>query len=347
MPFVQSIPNVRSLFPYTGRLRNVVIALTLLVTTTAIGTLGYVAITDMSWLDAFFMTVITISTVGYQEVIPLDGPGKVFTIGLIVCGVGMTLYTLAAIAEFLVEGRLREVMGRRTMEQRIAKLKDHIILCGYGRFGRVVAEVLEDSAKPFVIVEVNLEKEAALVASGHPFIIGSALEEQVLAAAGIDRALALVLAMASDSDNVFVALSARETNPKLTIHARGETEAGIRRLRLAGATQIVSPYLIGGQRIANAILRPNVVDFLNLTSKGRQGEIDLEEVLIGEGSTLNGLSLRQLPDFDVRVSIVGIKRHDQPMQLNPGPEHRLFAGDQVVVVGDRKNLEKLASLCAP
>jgi voltage-gated potassium channel len=165
-----------------------------------------------------------------------------------------------------------------------------------------------------------------------------------LGSAGIERASTIILAMANDSDNVFASLSAKEVNPEIKIHARGETEAGIRRLRLAGASQVISPYQIGGMRIANAILRPSVVDFLTLTAPGSEGEMDLEEIVVKEASALNGLTLRELPGRNIRVSVVAIKRGESPIQLNPGPDHRIFSGDRVVIVGDRDNLQRLEEL---
>jgi voltage-gated potassium channel len=332
------------IFDRFGHLRRIVQALTLLIFITILGSLGYMFLTDMDPLDALFMTVITLSTVGYEEVIRLDDAGKIFSIVLIGSGVGVTFYTVAAITEFIIEGSLRDILGRRAMEQRIAKMNDHIILCGYGRFGQVIAEELQQGNSDMVVIETDADKEAEIIRSGHPYILGSGLEDDVLSLAGIERASTLILAMENDSDNVFAALSAKEANPDITIHARGETDAGIRRLRLAGATQVISPYQIGGQRIANAILRPSVVDFLTLTSPGHEGEIDLEEIVVKEESALNGLTLRDLPARDIQVSIVAIKRGESPIQLNPGPDHRIFSGDRVVIVGDRENLKRLEEL---
>ena len=175
-------------------------------------------------------------------------------------------------------------------------------------------------------------------------MIGSALEESVLRRVGIERARAIVTAMPSDPDNVFVALSAREFNAEIAVHARGETDPGIRRLRLAGADQVISIHHLGGQRIANAIVRPAVVDFLELASPGVGAPIDLEEVVLGVGSGLADCCVRDLADRGVHVAVVAIKRGGEPTQLRPGPDDVLRAGDHVVVVGDRENMHRLTAL---
>jgi voltage-gated potassium channel len=228
------------------------------------------------------MTLITISTIGYRELPPMDASGKVFTMALIVLGVGTTFYTLVALAEFLIEGRVRDLLERRAMKRTISALEDHVVLCGYGRFGQVVAEELRRLGIPLVVIDPDPARQPALEASGHPFLIGSALEDPVLVEAGAARARAVVTATGSDADNVFIALSARELNPRIAVHARGESEAGIRRLQLAGAAQVVSPYHLGGQRIAHSIARPSVVDFITLAAPAEaRGEISLEEVVVG------------------------------------------------------------------
>ncbi len=232
------------------------------------------------------------------------------------------------------------------MDRSIQTLRGHAIICGFGRLGRVVAEELERAETPVVIVDVDPALQAELEESGRPFVIGSALEESVLRRAGIERARAIVTATPSDPDNVFVTLSARELNPEISVHARGETEPGIRRLRLAGANQVISIHHLGGRRIANAIVRPAVVDFLELSSPGVGAPIDLEEVVVGAGSHLAEGRVRDLADRDVHVAVVAIRRDGETIQLRPGPDDTLREGDHVVVVGDRENVRRLATLAA-
>jgi voltage-gated potassium channel len=313
----------------------------------AFGTLGNVLIVGMPPWDALFMTVITVSTIGYRELPPLDAAGKSFTMLLIVLGVGTTFYTLVALAEFLIEGRVRDLLGRRTMKRTISLLRQHVVLCGYGRFGRVVAEELRRLGVALVVIEMNAAKQPALEASGHSYVIGSALDDPVLAEAGIVHARAIVAATGSDADNVYIALSAREANPRIGIHARGESDAGIRRLELAGATQVVSPYHLGGQRIAHAISRPSVVDFITLAAPtGAPAEISLEEVVVGKGSSIETCRLRDLPARGLELHVVAIKREGEPTRFQPRGDDALRAGDRVVAVGDADSLRRIADLAA-
>ena len=226
----------------------------------------------------------------------------------------------------------------------IEALTDHVVLCGFGRLGRAVAEHLTASRTPFVVIDPDPAAQTECEARSFLCLPGSALDDETLAAAGIRRARALVAAIGSDADNVFIALSAREHNPALQIHARAETEEGVRRLRQAGASQVISPHQLGGARIANAIVRPGVVEFLELSDVGTAREIDLEEVRLGERSAACGVRLRELPERGVKVSVVAIKRGEEALRLQPGPEDELCAGDRVVALGDRENLARLAAL---
>ena len=309
------------------------------------GTLGYGLIVGLSPLDALFMTMITISTIGYHELPPLDAAGKSFTMLLIVLGVGTMYYTLVALAEFLIEGRVRDLLGRRAMKRTISLLNDHVVLCGYGRFGRVVADELAKLRMAFVVIELNAANQPLLEASGHPYVIGSALDDAVLAETGVARARAIVIATGSDADNVFIALSAREANAQIAIHARGESDAGIRRLQLAGATQVVSPYHLGGERIAHAVTRPSVVDFITLTAPaGAPADISLEEVVVGRGSALEAARLLEFPARGLRLQVVALKRRGEATRFQPSGEEGLRAGDGIVVVGDAENLRRIADL---
>ena len=268
--------------------RRFLVAIAGIVVLTAGGTIGYMAIEHMSALDALYMTVITISTVGYEEVKPLDTDGRVFTMGLIVIGVGTAFYLFAAVTQFVIEGQFREMVGRVAMKRKIEQLEGHVVICGFGRMGRVVAEEVARSGGAAVVVERDPAREAELAAGNLLYVIGSALEDRVLEDAGLRRARAVVAVTASDADNVYITLSARAMNPKILIHARGESESGLQRLRMAGADQAISAYQWGGLRLAASIMRPSVVDFLELSFPGRGAEIDLEEIRVAEGSALIG-----------------------------------------------------------
>ena len=319
-------------------------ALVALVVLTAGGAAGYVLIEGASLTDALYFTVITLTTVGYGETIPLSPAGRWYTMALLVFGVGLAFYTVVALAAFLLEGELRNILGRRSMQHMIDALRGHVVVCGFGRLGRAVAAQLEEAGKPFLVIEIDAERQAECAALGYLCLAGSALDERVLERAGVARAGALVAATASDADNVFIALSGRELNPRLAVHARAETQIGVRRLRQAGACQVVSPHQLGGQRIANAIVRPTVVEFIELTTPGSSEEVDLEEVQLSTRSPLVGTTLDALPARGVRVSVVAIKGEGAPLRVNPGARDVLRGGDRVIVVGDRENLRQLAEL---
>lgn len=322
------------------------VALGALGTLTLVGTLGFMWVEDLSFLDGLYMAVITLSTVGYQDVAPRTATGRLFTITFILFGVGTALYAVVSVAEYLLEGRLLDALGRRSMDRRIESLSDHVIVCGFGRLGRVVVEELDLEGTPVVVVDADPSLEAVLEEQNRLHVIGSALEEGVLRRAGIERARAIVAATPSDPDNVFLALSARELHPGIGVHARAETEPGVRRLRLAGAEQVISIHHLGGRRIANAIVRPAVVDFLELASPGAGPPIDLEEVRLAPDCAIQDVRLRDLGTHGVRVAVVAIRRPGEATRLAPQPEDALRAGDHVVVVGDRENVKKLAGLAA-
>lgn len=326
-----------------GALRRALVALAALTGLTLVGTVGFRITEGIGWLDALYMAVITLSTVGYQEVAPASLAGRVFTIGFIVVGVSVALYAGLALAEFWIEGRVQEMLGRRAMKRSIESLRKHVIVCGYGRLGRSVVERLEREDQPLVVVEVDPGRAGVLEEAGRIVVEGSALEDDVLRTAGIERAQAIVIATPEDADNVFIALSARELNPEIAVHARAETEAGVRRLRLAGADQVISPHGLGGQRIAQAIVRPAVVDFLELSAPGAEAPIDLEEVALAPGCGLAGRTLGQVSQ-DLGISLVALKRPGTPTRLQPPPDEVLQAGDHLVVVGDQSGVERLARL---
>lgn len=337
--------------PSAGRVRSPVrrlrMAAVAIVLVSAFGTAGYMLIEGMSFLDALFMTVTTISTVGYREVTELHTAGRLFTIALIVCGVGTTLYLLTIVAETVLEGQLRDLWGKARMQRNIDQLSGHVVVCGFGRFGRAVADELARQEVEIVIIDSNPALEAELRDSGSTFVIGSALSDEVLERAGVARARAIVIATPSDPDNVFIALSVREKNPSVRIHARGETEAGLRHLRLAGADQVISAYQMGGMRVAASILRPSVVDFLEISTPGRGETIDLEEVRLGRDAMIAGATIASLEREHPRVRVVAVKRASEAIQLIPEPGTTLAGGDLLVVIGDRQSLERLALQCAP
>jgi len=324
--------------------RRFALAVSLVALMTMIGAAGYFLIEHMSVLDAFYMSVITISTVGFQEVKPLSPAGRLFTIGLIVTGVGSAVYLFTVIGELVVEGRLREFLGKSAMNRKIHNLSEHVIVCGFGRFGRAVVEELTRNAVPMVVIESNHASEVELEAGGTLHVIGSALEDTVLEDAGISSARAIIVATGSDADNVYITLSAREKNSKILIYARGDTDAGLRRLKLAGADQVVAAYQWAGLRIAASILRPSVVDFLQLAVPGRESEVDLEEIKVSRESPAAGKTIAAVEQQNPRLRIVALKRNDQQLKMIPAADTKIEANDLLVVIGESDSLKRLASV---
>lgn len=323
--------------------RRFVLALALVAALTLSGAVGYTLIEHMSVLDAFYMSVITISTVGFSEVKPLSPTGRLFTIGLIITGVGSAIYLFTVIGELVVEGSLREFLGKNAMNRKIHNLQGHVIICGFGRFGRAVAEELIRDGVPFVAIESDPLRQADLDAMGALHIIGSALEDSVLTDAGVGSARAIVVATGSDPDNVYITLSVREKNPSILIYSRGDSDAGLRRLKLAGADQVVSAYQWAGMRIAASILRPSVVDFLQLSLPGRESEVDLEEINISRDSQAVGKTIATMEQENPRLRIVALKRDNQRLEMVPPAETRIEVGDLLVVIGESDSLKRMAS----
>ena len=324
--------------------RQVIEAIAVLSLITVLGTVGYLLIEDeYDLLDAVYMTVTTLSTVGFNEVGELSTTGRWFTVALIVGGIGAVFYTAASGAEFLIEGRLRDWVERRAIVQTIETMSGHVVLCGYGRFGRAVAQALQQSGKTFVVLESDPSATAVSDEDGNSTLMGSALEDEMLLRAGIERASALVAATGSDADNVFLTMAALELNAAIVVHARAENATGARRLHQAGAQQVISPHQLGGQRVANAIVRPGVVEFLELSRPGSGVKVDLEEIVLASGSPLDGAQLGSLSERGIELSVVAIK-HQDALRLRPAPSHELEPGDRIVAVGDRASLDRLAEL---
>jgi voltage-gated potassium channel len=288
------------------------------------------------------MTVITISTVGYREAVPLSPAGKGFTIALIVSGVGAALYFLAVVGESVLEGRLRDIYRRGAMVREINRMQGHVIVCGFGRFGRIVVQDLQTAGAAVVVIEQDPSLEAELESEGLPYVLGSATHDPVLEQAGIRNARAIVVAVSSESDCIFITLAARELSPNILINARSESEAAVRRIRQAGANHVTSPLKIGGGRAAMSILRPTVVDFLDLSSAGVGEEIDLEEIRVEAGASIDGTSVGELEAASPQVRIVGLKRSGDSIRIMPDQNEPIGDSDHLVVIGSRRDLAEMA-----
>jgi len=307
-----------------------------------VGTFGYHFIEGWSYFDALYMTAITLTTVGYNEVHPLSHAGRWFTIFLCLGGVFILFFTATEVIRAIISGEVRDIMGRQQMERSLALLRNHLIVCGYGRMGRLVCQEFSKEKLPFVIIDRHSEVLADFnLPHGHP-LHGDATSDEILKKAGIDRARALVTVAASDADNLYITMSARLLNENLFIVARVEEAGSEQKLTRAGASRVVSPYQIGGTRVAHAVLRPTVVDFIELATKTEHSRLQIEETKVSEksslaGSTLQYSRLRQ----DLGVIIVAIKKTSGHMVFNPSHDAPLEAGDILIAIGDREHLDRL------
>jgi len=307
------------------------------------GTFGYIALEGFTFLDALYMTIITLTTVGFGEIRPLHDQGRIFTILLILMGVGFVAYNLAYFVRILIDGDLLQMYRRRKLSKKVSQLKNHYIICGYGQMGQIIVQQLLDHSVPLIVLEVAESALARLREKGVLYIEGDATEEEFLLAAGIHQARGLVSVVKQDTDNVFIVLTARGMNKNLFICARASSQGTERKLLKAGADRVVSPYASGAVRIAHNILRPTVTDFMELALSGEGMELSMEEFSIPPDSELVG---KRLMDSGIRhdynLIIVAIKRVDGKMIYNPAPAEALAVGDILVAIGPRDNLEQFA-----
>ena len=328
--------------------KHLLISLILSFVILSIGTAGYMIIEKWGFLDALYMTVITISTVGFREVNQLGHLGQIFTILLVASGVGFTLYVAAAVVQFMVEGRIRIILGRRRLDQKINRLKNHYIVCGYGRIGRILCRNLRRKPLDVVVIENNPELIPIMDEDEVLYVFGDASDEAVLTKAGIKRAAGLVAALASDTDNVFLVLTARQLAPDLKITARASQEKVKKKFEAAGADFVQSPYEMGAVSMAHRIIRPTVTNFLDLAFEHQRKDIQMEEIPVSESSKLVGVQLR---DSGIRKNfnliIIAIKKPDGSMLFNPSFEAAIMPNDTVIAVGELDNLQKLGKILNP
>lgn len=328
--------------------RHLIISISISILILAAGTIGYMTIEGWPFIDAFYMTVITISTVGFKEVNQVDGAGRIFTIFLVFSGVGFTLYVAAAIVQFMVEGRIRIIMGRRRLDKKIERLKNHYIVCGYGRIGRVLCRHLKRANIDVAVIENDPEQIPVMDQEGVFYIVGEATDENNLVKAGIERAKGVVAALATDTDNVFLVLTARQLAPEVLIMARASQETAKIKLRLAGANFVESPYEMGAVSMAHRIIRPTVTSFLNLAFAHKRRDIQMEEIPVNPASEMANV---QLKDSGIRqkynLIIIAIMKPDGNMIFNPSFETIITPNDTVIAVGEADNLQKLEWVLNP
>jgi voltage-gated potassium channel len=305
-----------------------------------VGVAGYVAIEHWSWFDALYMTVTTITTIGGGEPEPLSNAGKWWTLGVIVFGVGVTTYVFFTLAGYLLEGRFLAAVGERRLRGRVRALSEHYILCGFGRVGREIAHEIVAAKHAIVVIDVNDASLDEAARQNYPIVRGNAADIEVLRQAGIERARGLAVATDSDADNVYVTLSARVLRPDLFIIARANADDSEAKLRLAGASRVISPYHIGGKRMANLALRPTVVDFIETVLQAGNADLLLEEFTIPATSACIGKTLRQFVAPAADATVLAIKRADH-MTFRPPEDTLLQAGDDIVAAGPSEAIAKL------
>jgi voltage-gated potassium channel len=313
----------------------------------AAGTIGFTVIEGYPPFDAFYMTLITITTVGYREIHELHRAGRIFNSALIVFGVSTIFFAIGAMTQTIIELEFSEFFGRRRIKRMIDKLDKHYIVCGFGRVGRSAAAELERAGVPLAVVDRNPEKVERALGAGIAAVRGDSTRDETLVEVGIARAKGLVAALATDADNLFLILSAKAMNPGLKVAARVGEEEAEEKLRRAGADTVFSPYASAGQQLALSLLRPHVVQFLDAATKSISLDLGLQQVRVAEGGEFAGKSLKQIQvRRDLGVIVLAIRKASGEMLFNPAAEAVLEGGDFLVVMGKHENLHKLESLLA-
>ena len=307
-----------------------------------LGTAGYTLLEGWSLVESFYMTMITVTTVGFNEVREMSTTGRMFTVALMILGVGTLFYGIAIIAEVRFEERIRHIFGRRKLVKELDRLENHHIICGYGRIGSTVAAEYAREALPHVIIESDESIISHLDQEGQLVILGDATLDETLAEAHVEKAKSLVCALATDAENVFVTLTARALNPELFILSRAALESSIGKMQAAGADHVVSPYIMGGMRMAQSVLRPKLASFLDEVTGHATTDLDFDEVTVPEGSNLVGMALRESKiSQETGVYLLSIRHNSGEMRFNPGPDFEIQARDHLYALGTPEEVESL------
>lgn len=336
------MPGTRRSFP-RRLIAPILVPLALLL----IGTVGYRLIEGPKWslLDAAYMTAITLTTVGFLEVHELSPAGRLFTMFLCLGGIFTLAYVAGEAVRIVISGEIRQILGRNRMERELAEIHDHFVVCGFGRMGRFVVREFESQRLPMVIVDRDEKAIANGECPGRLLVVGDATTDEVLKKVGVERARALVAVAGSDADNLYIVLSARLLNPKMLIVARAEDPGAEAKLKRVGADRVVSPYAAGGFRMAHAVTRPNVVDFIELVTRTDHTQIQLEELKLAPGGSLVGQTLAEAQlQQRLRITLVAIMKRTGEMVSAPSGATPLDAGDTLIAVGERSQLDALEKL---
>ena len=322
---------------------RIYVAIILLVCVLLIGIVGFKSISHYSWVDSLYMTVITITTVGFGEVQPLDDTSKIFTVFLILLSVIIVGYALSIITEFILSKNNYEELKHKKMQKKIDSLKSHIIICGFGRNGRQAATKLLAYNRPFVIIEKDKELVDKIESELMPFVLGNASEDEVLLQAGVDRASCLISALPNDADNLFIVLSTRQINKAINIISRASLETSYNKLKLAGANNVILPDKIGGDHMASLVVVPGLLEFVDNLSIVGKSNINIEEIAVKQLTE----DIKTIKDLDLRkktgCTVIGYKDEQGEYIVNPEAEMKLAPNSKIIVLGRPEQIDELNS----
>ncbi|MBD3177291.1 MAG: hypothetical protein GF320_19125 [Armatimonadia bacterium] len=312
----------------------------------SVGSVGYWLIeSDWSYLDSLYMAIIAVSTVGFGEVHPLSNEGRAFTVFYLFMNMAVTIYAATTMTSYILEGHLGGAIRRRRLEKQLSMLQNHVIICGFGRVGRAAAEQLQFSRSGLVIVDNDEDMVGKARGLGYPAVQGLATDEDVLQRAGVERARGVMGALGTDNDNITLCLVVRDMNPDVTLVCRSTTDASVRLLKRAGATHVISPYEIGGARMATMLVHPEVLQFLDVTMHTGDAEVHLESVEVAARGPLDGKVLRETRCFaESGTIVIGMVDPEANVSVNPPRDALLEAGMTLIVLGDADQQEELRQI---
>jgi len=312
-----------------------------------VGTFGYRLIEGWSFLDSLFMTITTVTTVGYREVHPLSIAGRIFTIFLILGGVGTAFYILTSMVRYILEGEFGIRIGRQRMETKIKRLNGHFILCGYGRVGRAIANILKEQDARFVVIDWDLNAVNKAQQAGYLTINGDATKDESLKQARVESARGIIIALGDDGSTIYTTLAAKELNASISIVARASNEDADRKLQQAGADRVVAPESIGGMRMARLALRPQAVEFIETVLFGREKQLLVEEIEATEGSSLVGSTIKEIEEQFAGIRILALKERNGVLIPNPGPHTTIEKENSLTAFGTLEQLKSIEGCCQP
>jgi voltage-gated potassium channel len=326
-------------------MRNLILSIFLLLIVFLLGTLGYSLIEEWSYFDSFYMTLITITTIGFGEVHPLSPNGVKFTIVLIIVGLSVFTFTFRSLTILFLEGQFVQLGRKKRMEQQIKKLKNHYIICGYSKIGKQIAEEFELKKVPFIIIDKSFAEQSVAIPEYIVYLEGDATSEEILKEAGIEKAKGMITALPSDAENVFTTMTARGLNKDIIIFAQANEPQTEKKLFQAGASKVIFPHVIASRKVVSCILKPNVVDFIDIALGGTDLSLEIEELLVDQSSSLIN---KELKDSGIRdkfnIIVVAIKKNNNEIIFNPGPLSKINIGDTLIALGRKADLDALTKI---